>query len=65
MPIPAKPFTQECPKCGWTQTFIPSSDVIFMMPSCPSCENPQLIRRAPTVLETLRAKLNPSRRLPW
>ena len=65
MPIPAKPFTQECPKCGWTHTVIPVSDVIFMLPICPRCGNDELTRRAPTVLETLRAKLTPSRRLPW
>lgn len=65
MPIPAKPFTQECPACGWTHTVRPTSDVLpFLARHCPRCDNAELKRRAPTIAETLRAKLIPAKRFP-
>lgn len=66
MPIPAKPFTQECLACGWKHTVIPTSDMLpFMVRHCPRCDSAELKRRPPTTVETLRAKLQPSRRSPW
>lgn len=41
MPVPPQPFKLTCPKCGWSRTIVPTSDVIFPHESpnqnCPKC----------------------------
>lgn len=66
MPIPIKPFMHSCGECGWKQLVEPRGDVLpFLHKSCPDCDSPNLQKRAPSLLDTLRGKLKPARRIPW
>lgn len=57
MPVPPKPFTQECSKCGWKHTVRPVSDVLLIPVRCPRCDNPDMTRRRPSYFELVWNKL--------
>lgn len=58
MPVPPKPFTQQCTCCGWTRPYRPVSDVLRIALYCPRCDSKGLIKRAPTLLERIWLKFN-------
>lgn len=41
MPVPPPPFKLTCPKCGWSRTIVPTSDVLLPHERpdqhCPKC----------------------------
>ncbi len=51
MPIPPKPFTLNCPQCGWHHTYRPVSDVLLIEQQCPKCGCKNLSGRSATWLE--------------
>ncbi|HNQ48960.1 MAG TPA: hypothetical protein PKI22_06075 [Hydrogenophilus thermoluteolus] len=61
MPIKPPSLTIRCPKCGWQQTWQPSSDALTptdLPPErCPRCQNTELLARSATTTETLWARL--------
>ncbi|MDD1146703.1 hypothetical protein M5G25_00305 [Pseudomonas sp. TNT2022 ID357] len=61
MPIAPQPFTLACQCCSWRKTFLPSSDVLVLnrdwFSHCPTCNTPSPHRRAATLKEALKTRL--------
>jgi Zn finger protein HypA/HybF involved in hydrogenase expression len=58
MPIPAKPFTLQCPACNWSRTIAPTSDVLTLQDfpaCCPKCGSISIERRNATALTVMAA----------
>lgn len=60
MPIPPRPFTVVCDKCGWKKTVAPLSDALRRgewFEQCPRCGNKELRMRAAGWLEKAVAEV--------
>jgi Zn finger protein HypA/HybF involved in hydrogenase expression len=60
MPIPAKPFTFQCPACNWSRTIAPTSDVLTLQDvpaGCPKCGSTSIERRNATAIAVMAANL--------
>lgn len=57
MHFKAPPTACECPKCGWKQVVVPTSDVLMLPSTCPKCGAEPLSRRPATTAELVLAQL--------
>ncbi len=61
MPVRPKPFTQACPRCNWTKTFSPATDVLTagrdLAVSCPRCGSTALKIEEASVFARVASRL--------
>ena len=64
MPIPMPPTTLSCPKCGWSNTVVPQSDVLLeghtWFTVCPECGHSKLDRKKANIISSLAAQAQQS-----
>lgn len=64
MPIPMPPTTLRCPKCGWSKTVVPQSDVLLeghtWFTVCPECGHSKLDRKKASGLSSFIANVQQS-----
>lgn len=64
MPIPMPPTTLSCPKCGWSKTVVPQSDVLLeghtWFTVCPECGNSKLDHKKANIISSLAAQAQQS-----
>jgi predicted RNA-binding Zn-ribbon protein involved in translation (DUF1610 family) len=58
--IKPRPYTCNCPNCGWSKVIAPKSDCLGpgdVVRQCPKCGHAELTRKPASMLEIMLARL--------